>query len=209
MPGVLAVAYLTVRELKTHYLEQLNATAEHDGALQSKLDAASAIVDLLTGATFATPAPGAELVYGNGTPVLDLPAYVTGTVTDVTAPSGYTVPDNYVEFGGALWVTDANGILLRPYPARLSHEGYVGHVWTLGVPYTVSATFGYGAVPDDIKMVCGEIAVQLWRRRDLGGTEVQGVEGASAIAIRNALSPLAQAVLQKHTANNAMHIGVW
>lgn len=201
------MAYLTVAELKTYYLEQLNETAEHDGALRHYLDAATAMIDTELGFSFSASDVGAEVVYGDGTTILTPPAFTLGT-TVVTAPSGYSVP-TYVEYGDSLWVADSSDVLVRPYPPRLSYEGWYGHVWATGVPYTVAATFTYGDVPDDVKHVCGEITVQLWRRRDSGGTEVLGVEGASAVTIRNSLSPLSRAVLDAHKRTRNVHIGVW
>jgi hypothetical protein len=205
----IAVSYLTVRELKTRFLEQLTETAEHDGALQFYLDAATGVIDLELGYTYIAAAPDTEIVYGDGTTSLMLPAHTTGSVTTVTAPSSYSVPSAYVEYGGDLWVTDSSGVLTVPRLPRLSYEGWYGQVWQQGVPYTVTASFGHGAAEEPIKYVCGEIAVQMWRRRDSGGTEVLGVEGASAVSIRNSLSPLARSILDAAKAGSDKHIGVW
>jgi hypothetical protein len=79
------------------------------------------------------------VVYGDGTDFLEPPAFTAGSVTLVTAPTGYTVPD-YIEQDGLLVVVDS---LAR----RRSLSEYAAfpadwpHGWTYGVPYTVTATY--------------------------------------------------------------------
>lgn len=200
------MAYLTVAELKTYYLEQLNETAKHDGAIQHFLNAAEARINKLLGFSFSTPVSGAQIIYGDGTVWLTPPTY-TG-VPVVTAPSGYTVP-TFEEVDGSLVIADSSGVLAYPYLPSLAYDGWITQVWQNRVPYTVTADFGEGDVPDDLKDVCGQIAVRLFMSRDSGGSEVAGVEGATSIQVRHGLTPEQIAVIESYKQTHGFSVGVW
>lgn len=200
-------AYVSAHRIKEDHLTQLRDTHEWDTALDRCAAAATALIENELGYSFAATAVGTRAVYGDGTDYLLLPVNaVAGTVTAVTTLAGYTVP-SYVEQSGYLVVTDSAGIIA---PSR-SLYGLTGLYpyggWLRGVPYTVSATYGYGAVPEDIARLCAEIAVIYWRFRDSGGSEVVGAEGGATINVRAALSPLQKAVLHAHKATSG--IGVY
>lgn len=197
------MAYVTLTEWKQANQEQLLQTTEHDGAIRAALAAAEAIVNLELGYSFAAAAPGTAVLYGDGTDYLKLPAtYVEGSVTAVTAPSGYTVPD-YVEQEGYL-VVSRDGVL-GAYPYRgLSYPYGYGYGWQRGIAYTVAGNFGNSA-PDDIKLAVREIATQLWRFRDAGGAEVVGND-AGVRTVRSSLSPLVRSILEAHRTST---VGVW
>lgn len=129
------------------------------------------------------------VIYGNGLQSLPLPPYVAGSVEEVAAPSGYTVPD-YIEYQDALVLTDSNGIILTPYRYGLAFEYGSSTVWQQGVPYTVSATFGWSAT--DLAVLAEatlQTAVQLYRYKDTGGSETIGAEGAIT-TVRAGWTPL-------------------
>lgn len=178
------------------YLDQFGGTTDKDATLTAILERATAIVETELGYSFDAAAPSTRVVYGDGTDFLTLPDNAT-VVTAVTTLSGYSVPD-YVHIGDLLQVT-RNGILGYATPlGGLAGYGYPSGGWQLGVPYTVAATYGYGTAPADITQVALEVAVQLWRFRDSGGSTVVGIEGAGAVTVRNALSPLAKGILDAH-----------
>lgn len=123
------------------------------------------------------------------------------------APDGYTVPD-YIEQDGVLVVVRGEALLKGSYYAR---AGLWGHAlaypyaggWVAGVPYTITANFGYSAVPDDIKEACLEIAVRIWRGRDAGFSDVVGVEGGGAVGYNGQLPAMVKMVLDKRLQRSA------
>jgi hypothetical protein len=120
-----------------------------------------------------------SVLYGDGGLYL-ISATPMSTVTAVTAPSGYDVPD-YVLLDGMLRITDSSGVLIEPWYPALGGATYwpYGSGWLRGVPYSVTATFGPNA--DDMHHLTQatlERAVQLWRYKESGGSETIGAEGA-------------------------------
>lgn len=170
-----------------------------DAALQRRLDAATQVIDheLDQAAGTFSAAAGAAIrtVYGDGTGYLLLPAFVAGSVTLVTTISGLGVPD-YIEQDGYLIVTDANGVI--PIDGELRDYGITGLVWREGVPYAVSATYGYSSVPSDIKEACLQIAVRMWRAKDAGFSDVVGVEGSGAVGYNGALPNMVKRILDRY-----------
>lgn len=160
----------------------VTVAAANDARYQKVLDRATQIIDTILGTTFPTAgSPSTRVVYGDGTDYLVPPAFVSGSVTAVTAPTGYTVA-SYTVIDGVLIVT-RDSLLGGMYGS----ESLAGRLyaplggWLAGVPYTVAATFGYSATPDDIKEACLEIAVDLWRFKDSGSIKMAGVEGAGVV----------------------------
>lgn len=182
--------------------------AAKDRVLQQALDGATSIIDTLLGVTFPTASsPGTRIVYGDGTDYLIPPAFVASSVTAVTAPTGYTVPD-YTAIDGILIVTrnDLIGPLYGSESLAARLYSPLGG-WLAGVPYTVAATYGYSAVPDDIKEACLEIAVDLYRFKDAGSIKMVGVEGAGVVSGKG-LPPTAKIILDKRLAQ-LVAPGVW
>lgn len=182
--------------------------AAQDARLQKLLDRATQIIETLLGFSFPAAEEDAEYVaYGDGTDYLLLPAFVAGSVTLVEAPDGYTVPD-YIEQGSALVVT-RGGIIGSLYGSEALAGRLYGLAggWLSGVPYTVTATFGYASTPDDIKEACLEIAVDLFRFRDAGSIKMVGVEGAGVVSGKG-IPPTAKAILDKRLLDASVP-GVW
>lgn len=186
------MAYATVADLVV-YLDQLaptvnsedEETAEEATAnLTAVLTRAEAFVNSYIGSStsLAAAASGSQVVYGSGTRRLALPVLTAGSVATVSAPTGYAVPD-YIEQDGFLVTTDAAGILYPDYPVYRSalYAGFSSGagVWQAGIPYTVTADFGWNA--NDMAVLTQaalERAVQIWRYKDAGGSETIGAEGA-------------------------------
>lgn len=203
------MAYTTKLQVKRSYLPQLLETTEHDGAIEYYIDVASAVIDLTTQTTFPTAAAGTQVVYGDGTDYLVPPAFVAGSVTAVTAPSGYDVP-SYVERNGVLVVT-RSGLTGRAYsgPPSLTYW-YPYSGWQDGVPYTIAATFGYSTNVLSVVEHCAcEIAVRLWRFKDAGGSEVIGAD-AAAVQVKQQFSPLVQQMLAALEGQQTTgKVGIW
>lgn len=196
------MAYATLEQLLTDHLTQIQVDAEHHGALRRFLNVATTFIDNDLGISFTAAETGTEIVRVDiDTYALPLPAnYVEDSVTAVTAPSGYSVPDDYIEHDGYLIVTTSDGVTTPPYLQRRYawdvHFLSAG-LWRAGVPYTIAGDFGHGAAPDDIKWLTCELAVLLWNGKAAGGVEVAATEAAVA-TIRANLSPLHRAVLEAH-----------
>ncbi len=171
-----------------------------DDVLQAALDRATQILDTAIGYSFAVSASGTQVVYGDGTAYL-VPAACL-TVSGVTAPSGYDIPD-YVLRDGMLILTDSSGVLVP--------EAYQGRgpapAWREGVPYTVAGTFGYAAIPDDIVEACLEVAARIWRGRSSGFSDVIGVEGGGAVGYEKAFPAMVRHIIGRYRAKR--YPGVW
>jgi hypothetical protein len=152
-----------------------------------------------------------QTLYGDGGLYLTSTAPMA-TVTAVTAPSGYSVPD-YIEQDGMLRITDSSGVVTYPaYPSlgAPSWSYTSGGGWVRGVPYSVTADFGYTA--DEIAVLTEatlQTAVQLWRYKDAGGSETIGAEGAIT-TVRAGWTPLVRqgldAIKRRMQGNS---VGVW
>ncbi len=210
--------YASLAQLR-EYLPQLPASSTTDAVLTSILDRVSALLDLelaKAGVVFETPAVGTRTVYGDGTSYLQPPVFVAGSVTGVTTLTGYAVPD-YIQEDGYLIVVDEEGrkrTNLYPTPFYV-HPDYGGYRWQRGVPYTVAATFGAGAMPAIVSTAlteaCLELAVRTWRAKDAGFSDVVGVEGTGEITIDRSYPLLVKKIIETV---NAVHspprgIGVW
>lgn len=200
--------YATVAQMRAN-LKQINLSADSDALLLEKLNAATQVIDTELGFSFGTAAAGTRVVYGDGTDYLEPPAFVTGSVTAVTAPTGYTVP-TYTVINGVLIVTRDG--LIGPYYGADSLSGRLYDPlggWLAGVPYTVAATYGYSAVPADIVECCLELAVRMWRARDAGFSDVVGVDGAGAVGYNGKYPALVKAILENYKADRPSGRGVW
>lgn len=186
----------------------VTVAAANDAKIQKVLNRATQIIDTLLGFSFTlSGSPSTQVVYGDGTDYLQPPAFVAGSVTAVTAPSGYTVP-SYVVADDLLVVT-RDGLMGPLYGSEAIAGRLYGPLggWLAGVPYTVAATFGYSVYPADIVEACLEIAVDLWRFKDAGSIKMVGVEGAGVVTGKG-LPPTAKAILDARLAN-ASFPGVW
>jgi len=181
------MAYATVADLRA-YLPQIESGAAMDALLAAILDRATAIVDGEIGHAWSSATEAAQVVYGDGTPTLVLPAPVAGQVTSITAPPGAIVP-TYARRGDLLIAVD-------------------GRVWARGIPYTVTAPFGYGPPPADVVEATLEIAASIWREKDSGFATVLGVEGAGAIETRQAFSPRVRSILNRYRATRRYAVAV-
>lgn len=205
----------SVERLKRFILTQLHETTAEDEPLRWFLDVAEEVVEIETGKTFAAATTGtSDPIYLDHPAVhLPLPAdYVAGSVTAVTAPSGYTVP-TYVERDRYLVAADADGILYSwPMTNGLAalngyDYGYAGGIWQPRVPYVVAGDFGYGVATPAVVEVCMEIAVMVRKYAAAGGSDVVGTETA-AVTVRSQLNPLQKAILAAHAADSG-DVGVW
>jgi hypothetical protein len=180
------MAYVTPAEFggAQGYLKQLDI--EDDDAL-AKITAvllrAEAVVNGVLGFAYDDyPAASEKSVRPQYGAYLPLPAHETGSVTAVTTMGGHDLDGLWEETGkGYLYAVDANG--------------YEGN-WNAG-RYLVTAKWGYGPAPHDVKEVTLEIAVNIWRSAESGRfTNVVGASDGGAVGYEGALTPFQLMVLK-------------
>lgn len=123
--------------------------------------------------------PSVRTFYGDGSTYLRLDPYVPGSLTTVTMPTGYEVPDR-VELGrdGSFYLVrtfNEDGTLYNDQRWILSRPG-----WFPGVPVTVTARWGYAAIPDDVVQAVLAKAIQLWRTNDPAQQKAADVDEESS-----------------------------
>lgn len=168
------MAYITAAQLRLVLPDAgtaADATAD-DTALDAIIARAGAVVDGYCARTWETAgSSAARIFYGNGTERLRLDwTDTTINAAAVTMPSGTTEPA-FVEVRNAaadylaLQTVDANG-----YRA--------GYIWPEGMPVTVTAAWGYAAIPGDVVEATALIATARWRETYVGAlTDWQGDVG--------------------------------
>lgn len=156
-------------------------TALPDAELDALIEQASRMFDLVCGvtpsyfdaATGSPPAASEQTIYGQGTNYLKLPPYVPGSLDSIiTVPTGYTAP-TFIEKDGYLIITDSNG--LTPHGQWRYPLNTIG--WWEGVPITVSAIWGFEAVPADVKLAIIELVINLHRETDPATVKLTNIEG--------------------------------
>lgn len=183
------MAYATAEQLRA-YLPQISASSTDEALITDVLARASAIIDTYVGWSFADATTEARVIYGSGTAYLSLAPYVAGSVTAVAADGS--------PLDAALWRESARSVLRRD-----------GGTWDPHTPYTVTATYGYSAVPADIVEACLEIAARLWQARSAGFSDVIGVQdGAGPVAFQKALPALVHVILERHRRRSGGWLGV-
>lgn len=170
------MAIITLPDIRG-YLDQLSELGDAkeaiaDAILNQIIPRAEAIVlrELGPAYVFGTyPAASQKRIYHSGGSALNLPPH--DTTTGITAvrygASDATVmaATDYYYDNGALYVAGSLGYGPAQWPQ-----------WAPGV-YFVTGKWGFGPAPDDVKEVCLEVAVNLWRGKDRGmWTEVVGAE---------------------------------
>ncbi len=172
------MAYTTVGRVK-QYLPQLADTSDHDALLAEIIDRAQRLVDDYLGFTFAAygaTATEKDVWSGNGGDYLLLPAYKTGSLSSV-----YLVTDR----GGA---SEDDTEEIDDYSEDDRWRLWRAAKWPRRTWYRCKAIWGPGDVPDSIEEVTIEIAVNIWRGRDVGQFDRSGAEGGGSVAYARALT---------------------
>lgn len=171
-------AYVTHTDMRL-YLDKIPAGAPTDTLLDTIGVRATDMVNTelqfaFDGYTTATD----RIVYGTGNPYLYLPYHRIGSVTAISwGPSG-NLTDWVEQDDGRVFRTTVDIYSYNPFNSPAQRNSYG---WTSGA-YRVTADWGYGAVPDAVKEVALEVAVNIYRSRDKGlWTDVIGVEGSGGI----------------------------
>jgi hypothetical protein len=205
-------AYVTTEDIETHGF-QLD---ERDtNRIEFVAEMVSRLFDQACGlpsgyfAAYSQGGTAADRVYwGNGTDVLDIDPYKTGSIVSVTMPTGWTVP-SYVEVNGqTLRANDMQFGLVRTYgdngsrfSALTSHtiteqganfnQFYTPEGWPDGIKVTVNAIWGFDAVPAEVKLACIESVIAALRGMDPAYMRVANLE-TNQVSNASALTPRAQ-----------------
>lgn len=153
----MANEYATLDKFKARLVAFNNASAEQQTDLGDILEAASRAVDdyLAVPTGFFTP-PGSassKSLRGRGNTFLSLPMPIFGSVT-ITAPSGFTVPNFTLEDMRLITLDDDD----NPTDAI---------VWD-NVFYNITGSWGYAAIPAQIREATLQLGVHFYRGRDKG-----------------------------------------
>ena len=155
------------------YLDQLTVSAENDALLDAVIPRAEDIIAEYLGYTWSAydSVASTMIVTGSSTPWLSLPPHQPGTVTLVTLEgqtSAYTT-DYTEQPDGTLYLNNS-----LPY----GRSGWYPY------RYSVTAKWGYGAVPESLKEVAIELTVNIIREKDKGMfSDVIGVDGANGVTV--------------------------
>lgn len=173
-------------------LETLVGNEELNGYLDPKDDATAAQLEemitrasrridayvtdnTLTGYFAPSPQePSVRKLRGRDVSFLHLPLHVAGSVTAVTVPEPFQVPEFAYE-NDRLVCVDQYGIRTRR--ARFVE----------GVPYSVTARWGFAAVPGEIEEACLQLVVRTFRAKDDGFSGVIGAIKRDGSMIERAL----------------------
>lgn len=171
----------TVPELRA-YIKGLPTDSDTTELLSDLIDRASAIITEYIGFEYEgyeSPATTKRL-QSQGSEWLILPPHQVGSVTQITTEASGAVP-----VPTTVWIEDADSGHLRLLYANgwIMYGASTGpYGWAPGW-YQVTAEWGWGPVPEDLKQACLEIATNLWREKDKGAfSDVVGIVGSGSEA---------------------------
>lgn len=124
-------------------------------------------------------------VYGNSKSCLEIPAHIHGTVNSTVVTVASETAPAFREVRGLLCIADARGVLQRD------------EVWREGVPYTITARWGYASIPADIREACLAWAAQRGRMNsgDMSGMVTQ-IQRDGATLLRDDVPPIVRDLLK-------------
>jgi len=143
--------------------------------LSRAIEAASRLFDRLTGRedgyyNKASSSPTARTFYGDGTIYLQLDAFSGSLSTsNLSVPTGYAKP-SFITQGYKLVIVDSVGRINKNQNlsgfSRTGWDFTTPEVWEDGLPYTVTTTWGFSAIPADVKQAVIELAIKGYRETD-------------------------------------------
>lgn len=177
-------SYATLAEARAY---GISTTQADDTTLTTYLDLASRIVEDYTGTTFTTATARTVTVQDVRTPLVPLPGPFT-TVTSVTAYGALLAASQYtVEPWGLRLYTpgwrDSDGFPYRSQTALRSGRG------PYGASVAVTATFGYAAVPIEVRQATLAVAHDQLTRASNRPTSTVDVEGNATVLPLVAVEP--------------------
>lgn len=211
----MTVAYADLSDLQAGSGYIFQYASDDDDLLTALLLRASRIFDTQTGHSpgYFGPVGSAsdKVIIGDGSNYLTLPPYVS--IASVSVPAGYDTP-TYIEVaddasGRQYLVRTYQGVVAPAFPSPYWQGGIgspfpSGIGWLRGVPVTVNATWGYTAVPEDVKQAVIELTVAMFRAKDPAYEKVLTVDGSQILT--PAMPPRVQAIADRYRENRRVVI---
>lgn len=174
------MAYVSTAELKTYLRNELGTL--DDTFLASVVDAATTSVNQACQRSFDVAGAGSARVYvPNGSDTLRI--HDCTTVTAVTE-DGVTLDSTAYQkepLNALDWTGEA-----RPYEQLVRTDG---SVWVVAVEnkasVSVTATWGWSAIPAGVKQACWIMAAEIARQRDVRFGVIDAGDAAGAIVLSN------------------------
>jgi hypothetical protein len=188
--------YCTIAEVRRRGV-QLSETAFSDAEITALIEQASRFFDLECGvpAGYFGPSPypiaTERTFYGDGSHFLKLDTYIADSLVSANLPSDFTAPD-YIERDGYLVRSTDTGIL--PMSGDILWWPAIGG-WPERVPVVVSAVWGLGVTPADVKMATIELVINLMRETDPAHLNLTDLERQP---LREKLPPRVGEVIRKY-----------
>jgi hypothetical protein len=210
--------YITTAELGRFLL---GASAADATKLSFAVTSASRIFDRLCNVADNYFAPAGvsasdKVINGSGTTILPLPPFI-GTLGTVTYEDGTTseeiVDSDYYKLKGEFPHQVLESVPFSSYDAfrlYLYDRYYAGeswkyrYLWRLDKNYTVSARWGFTAVPDDVKSAVIQLAITLMS--DLDTAKTERLESKTHVADHLPANSIAALAVKKYKSTASLGI---
>lgn len=168
--------YATLLDLRD-YLSSTNALGTYnDGLLQDSLDEAERVINDYTRRNFAGTAGTAYVNRYSQQLVRNQAMYLR---QDLFSLSSLTNGDGQAIPVGSVWLEPRNAG--PPYRMLRLHSGYV-YTWNTDSDVTIAGTWGFSTVaPAAISRATVELGAYYYRVKDIGPTDVAGVNTAGEV----------------------------
>lgn len=152
--------------------------------------------------------------YGDGTDFLKIDPYLTATTPTVTLPTGFStmtwIEANPLATTKARHTNAGEFFLIRTYGDDASRSsalsgnqesidfasGMTSIGWPAGIRATVSAKWGWLAVPDDVREAVLETTIAIWRNKDQAFARAVAIDGN--ILINDVMPPRARLIADRY-----------
>lgn len=208
--------YCTIQQARD-YLYQSQETDED--LISVIIPRASRLIDAYIGVSdgyfskgSSSQTASARTFWGDGTDYLSVDPYLSATTPTLTMPTGFSVL-GWIEANpyqrNRMSIGSGEFFLVRTYGddgnryaalnerrdyfyAEFSNQiDYLG--WPAGIKVTVTAKWGWDAIPADITEACLETVASIWRSKDQAFARAVAIDGA--VVINDPMPPRARMVL--------------
>lgn len=208
--------YVTTEDIQTHGLQ---LSTQDVSRLESLCEMTSRFFDKACGLPAGYFSPAADGVaaatryyWGDGTELLKLDPY--SALTSVALPTGWTTP-SYTELSGQTLRSDGTEFgLIRTYGDYYTRaDAFLGGAyggdgpnfnqfysplgWPQGIRVTVVATWGFSAVPMDVRFAVTELTIAALRGTDQAYARIANLE-TNTVTNAGALTPRAQLIVDRY-----------
>lgn len=216
--------YATLAEAKAYGYQ---STAADDAILTAILPRASRLFDRYVGVKPSyfdkydgVAAASARKFWGDGTDYLQLDPYSSAQAITLAMPTGYTAPP-YLESRNLPMTDDGQGFfLIRTYSNNESRFPFIKDAnwdenagalfaanittvgWPEGVKVTITAKWGWDAIPVDVTEAVLEMAIATWRGKDQAFARVVNLD--TNISVVEAMPARARLIADRYKQGRGM-----